>query len=264
VSAAGAGFELRGVDVAYPQSAPGKVALKGVDLDIAAGEIVGLVGPSGAGKTTLLRLLNGAVRPTAGEVRVAGEALHGAAPERLRRLRSRIGMVHQDLRLVPQLRVVRNVLAGRLGQLSFARSVRWFLLPPREPLLEAYRLLERVGVGEKLYERTDRLSGGQQQRVAIARALFQRPRALLADEPVSSVDPARARDTLGLLLEIARGEGLTLVLSLHDLRLAREFVPRLVGLRGGRIVLDQATEALSEGDFEALYALEGEARGGRG
>ena len=129
------------------------------------------------------------------------------------------------------------------------------LFPPRTQLERAHELLERVGIEEKLFQRTDRLSGGQQQRVAIARALFQRPRAILADEPVSSVDPARAQDLVQLLTRICREERLTLVMSLHNLELAREYFPRLVGMRAGRIVFDRATEELTDERFEALYEL---------
>jgi phosphonate transport system ATP-binding protein len=115
--------------------------------------------------------------------------------------------------------------------------------------------LERVGIGDKLYQRTDRLSGGERQRVAIARALFQKPAALFADEPVSSVDPARARDTLELLTGISRERGLTLVVSLHDTQLARAFLPRLVGLREGRILFDRRTSDLQDEDMGELYRL---------
>jgi phosphonate transport system ATP-binding protein len=120
---------------------------------------------------------------------------------------------------------------------------------------EAHAVLERVGIPEKLYERTERLSGGQQQRVAVARALFQEPEALLADEPVSSVDPARARATVNLLSALARERGLTLVVSLHHLEIARAFFPRLVGLRSGRIVFDRATAELPDDEIRSLYQL---------
>ncbi|RMH18241.1 MAG: ATP-binding cassette domain-containing protein, partial [Acidobacteria bacterium] len=216
---------------------------------------VGLVGPSGAGKTTLLRLLNGTLRPSMGRVVVAGDDLSTLTGRALRHLRSRIGMVHQDLSLVPNLRVLHNVLAGRLGRLSLAGALRLLLLPPRSEVRRVYELLARVGIPEKLYQRTDRLSGGQQQRVAIARALYQDPAALLADEPVSSVDPARARDTVALLAEISRERGLTLCISLHNLQLARDYLPRLVGLRDGRVVFDHRTEELTDADFHALYDL---------
>jgi phosphonate transport system ATP-binding protein len=235
----------------------GRVALHPADLVVAPGEAVALVGPSGAGKTTLLRLLNASLTPTTGSVCVDHRRLSDLAPRELRAVRARIGFVHQDLALVPNLRVSQNVLLGRVGSWSFAQALRAMLLPARGDLERAARILERVGVGEKLFERTDTLSGGQRQRVAIARALFQDPSALLADEPVSSVDPARARDTVALLTEISRERGLTLVVSIHDIALARAFFPRLVGLRQGRVVFDTPNAQVDEGALRDLYALEG-------
>ena len=128
--------------------------------------------------------------------------------------------------------------------------------PPRKDVLQAHEILQRVGIGDMLYERTDRLSGGQQQRVAVARALFQDPGALLADEPVSSVDPARARDLIALLRNVAKERGLTLLASLHDVALAREFFPRLVGLRRGAVQFDRSPDQLPPRVFDELYDLE--------
>jgi phosphonate transport system ATP-binding protein len=250
---ASAGFRLEGVRVEFA----GRAALAGVDLEIRPGESLAIVGPSGSGKTTLLRLLNAAVRPEAGSVEVDGRKLAALEPGELRELRSRIGFVHQDLCLVPNVRVLSNVLAGRLGQQSFRSSLRSLLLPPRAQVAEVAAVLERVGIGEKLYQRTDSLSGGQRQRVALARALYQQPRALLADEPVSSVDPARARSMVELLAQVSRERGLTLVVSLHDIELARSLFPRLVGLRAGRVVFDQPSVQVGSRQLAALYALEG-------
>jgi phosphonate transport system ATP-binding protein len=247
-----AAFVLDGVSVVYGH-AP---ALDDISLEIRSGETIAFVGPSGSGKTTLLRLLNGSVRPTRGRVRVGGRALGDMSGAELRRTRASIGFVHQDLRLVPNLQVIQNVVAGRLGTLSLLASIRAMLLTPRRLAHEVHEILDRVGVGEKLYARTDRLSGGQRQRVAIARALFQRPVALIADEPVSSVDPARARDAVQLLADISRQSGLTLCVSLHNLDLAREFFPRLVGLRRGRVVFDKPTSDLQEEQFAVLYHLD--------
>jgi len=230
-------------------------ALAGVSLRVAAGEALGIVGPSGAGKTTLLRLLVGAVRPDHGRVLVEGRDLQQTRPRELRAIRADIGFVHQDLRLVPTGRVLTNVLTGRLGRWSLARALRETLFPRRAEVERVHALLARTGIPEKLYQRVANLSGGQQQRVALARALYQEPRALLADEPVSSVDPARARDTVALLARLAKEEELTLLASLHDLALAREFFPRLVGMRHGRIVFDCASRDLLEEDFRALYQL---------
>jgi len=239
----------------------GKAAVDGVELAIAAGEAVGIVGPSGAGKTTLLALLAGSMSPSSGEVAVDGRPLAGLSARELRGVRARMGFVHQDLALVPNLRVFQNVLAGSLGRRSFFSSLRAMLRPARAELEEALALLERVGIGDKLFQRTDRLSGGERQRVAIARALFQEPAALFADEPVSSVDPARARDTLELLTGISRERGLTLVVSLHDPGLAREFLPRLVGLREGRVLFDRRTDELRDEHMDELYRLREAGRG---
>jgi len=247
-----AAFALDAVTVVY-----GHVrAIDGVSLEIEPGAAVALVGPSGSGKSTLLGLLNGSVRPTRGHVRVGGRALGSMSAGDLRRTRASLGFVYQDFRLVPNLRVLQNVVAGRLGTLSFPASIRAMFFTPKRLTHEAYRILDRVGIADKLYERTDRLSGGQRQRVAIARALFQRPVALLADEPVSSVDPTRARDAVQLLTSISRESGLTLCVSLHNLDLARDFFPRLVGLRRGRVVFDKLATDLGQEQFDSLYDLD--------
>lgn len=251
-AAAAAGVHLSGVSVRLG----GRPVLAGVDLVVDPGEAVALVGPSGAGKTTLLRLINGTVRAEAGAVAVGGRDLGGLGPRGLRDLRARIGFIHQDLRLVPNLRVSQNVLSGAVGRRSFAGTLRLMLRPAAADLDEAHRLLGRVGIPEKLFERTDQLSGGQAQRVAVARALFQRPAVLLADEPVAAVDPARARATLELLTRLGREEGLTLLVSLHDPQLVREFFPRAVGLRQGRVVFDRPAAELTPALLAELYRLE--------
>lgn len=246
------GFAFTGAEVRF---GPRRV-LQGVDLEVGPGEAVALLGPSGSGKTTLLRLLIRALRPAGGTVRVDGLDLAELGEKELRALRAGIGFVHQDLRLVPNLRVSQNVLSGGLGRQSLWQSLLMFLHPSGADLQEVHRLLERVGIGEELFQRVDRLSGGQVQRVALARSLYQRPALLLADEPVSSVDPARAADLLELLLRISREEGLTLCVTLHDPDLARRFFPRVVGLRAGRVVFDRAAADLTDADLAPLYELE--------
>ena len=245
-------FTLEGVTVNYGNGA----ALDGVDLRIEPGEAVAFVGPSGAGKTTLLNVLAASLRPDRGSVAVNGRLLHTLGFQELREARACIGFVHQDLSLVPNVRVIKNVLAGQLGRLSFLSSLRLMLYPPRTAVVRSHALLDRVGIGGKLYERTDRLSGGQRQRVALARALFQEPGAILADEPVSSVDPARARDMIALLRSVCDEQRLTLLASLHDLDLAREFFPRLVGLRRGAVAFDSPASELDGAAFEELYSLQ--------
>ncbi len=248
-----AAFELHGAGVVYS----GRAALTDAHLAVRPGEAIALVGPSGAGKTTLLRLLDAALAPTSGSVRIGGRRVNELRPAELRALRARLGFVHQDLALIPNYRVLANVLAGSLGRMGFARSVRTMLFPARADVERAAAILERVGIGAKLYQRTDSLSGGERQRVALARALYQEPSALLLDEPVSSVDPARARDLVDLVTEISREQYLTLVVSIHDIDLAREHFSRLVGLRGGRIVFDSPTASVDARELAALYSLEG-------
>ena len=232
-------------------------ALQDVSLQVNPGEAVALVGPSGAGKTTLLRLPGRAVVQTAGTVEVDGRLLDSLDSRQLRTLRAQIGFVHQDLRLVPNLRVSQNVMSGRLGHLSLLQSLRLFLRPSAVEQEQVHRLLERVGIADQMFQRVDRLSGGQAQRVAVARALYQEPRILLADEPVASVDPARAATLLELLTGICAEEGLTLVVSLHSPELARRFFPRLVGLRGGRVVFDGPTAAVTDDALSDLYRIGG-------
>lgn len=252
-----AAFELRAASVSYDAGR----ALEPTDLVIRPGEALAVVGPSGSGKTSLLRLLNGVLAPSEGQVFVGGQDLSNLDRSGLRDLQAHIGFVHQDHALVPILRAGQNVIAGTLGQRGFLSGVRSVFWPRSEDLQRAHALLERVGIGDKLFQRTDTLSGGQQQRVAIARALFQEPNAILADEPVASVDPARGRALLQLMSALAEERRLTLVASLHDLELARELFPRLVGLRQGRVVFDAAPVDVSEEAFADLYRLEG-LRGG--
>ncbi len=230
-------------------------ALANIDLQIAKGERVALIGASGSGKTTLLRLFGAQLAPDRGEVRVLGCNPLVLGERKLRELRSRLGYLPQDLGLVPNLRVLQNVVAGRCGRRSILGSLRDLILPTVGVRRRIYELLERVGIAEKMYDRADTLSGGQQQRVAVARALFQEPAVILADEPVSAVDPARARDVLDLLTCLSEEEGLTLLVSMHQLDLAREFFPRLVGLKNGEVHFDGKPDELEGEDLSALFQL---------
>jgi len=230
-------------------------ALEDINLSVAKGERVAFIGASGSGKTTLLRLLGAQLAPDRGSVQVLGRDPLELGERGLRALRSRLAFLPQDLGLVLNLRVLQNVVAGRCGRRSILGTLRDLILPGLDVRREIYALLDRVGIGEKIYDRVDTLSGGQRQRVAVARALFQEPVALLADEPVSAVDPARARDVLELLARLCEEEELTLLVSMHQLELAQEFFPRLVGLKEGRIVLDGESSALREDKLDALFRL---------
>lgn len=229
-----------------------QVALDGIDLTVAKGERVALIGPSGAGKTTLFRLLNCTIRPTSGKVWINGDDIDKMHGRRLRRLRSLIGSVYQQHHLVPRLKVIHNVLAGQLGQWSTFRSLLSLARP--QDIALAHKVLSQVGISEKIFERTDDLSGGQQQRVAIARVLVQDPEVILADEPVSSVDPTLATTIVKLLIDISESTRKTLIVSLHSVDLALAYFPRVIGIKNGTTSFDLSPDKISHKMLEDLYA----------
>lgn len=229
---AGALLTLDGLAVA-PEGASAPV-LAGIDLTLGRGECVALVGPSGSGKTTLLRTIAGQLAPVDGKMRFGGQPL--AAHGRSRAVRARIGMISQKHDLVEALRVDKNVLAGSLGRLSTWRALRLLIHTRPEELAEAEAALAAVGLAGMARRRTFELSGGEQQRVAIARALIQAPALLLADEPIASLDPATAREVLGLLTGLARSTGTSLLCSLHQPDFATRFCDRIIELRGGALI----------------------------
>jgi phosphonate transport system ATP-binding protein len=242
-------YRLEHVRKVFPD---GTVAVDDVTLNIRAGERVAVIGPSGAGKTTLFRLLNATLHPTAGRLWFAEADLQGLSGRRLRQVRCRIGTVYQQHNLVPQLRVIHNVLAGRLGRWSSTRALL-SLISPRDRAL-AQVALEQVGIPEKLYSRTAHLSGGQQQRVAIGRVLVQDPDVILADEPVSSVDPTLGRTIIELLVQLAESHRKTLVANLHAISFALDFFPRVIGFRQGHVVFDLPAAAVTDKVLADLYA----------
>lgn len=238
---------LHGVTVRYGET----VALREVDLTITAGERVGLLGPSGAGKSTLLAVLGARVSPTAGSAEILGTPADHLRGRAARAMRRRIGTVHQDLALTDPIRVVHNVNAGRLAEWSTLRSLRSLVAPVDRAGVE--RVLDAVGIAEKIDATTDTLSGGQRQRVAVARLLIQDPDLVLADEPAASLDPELGRLMLRLLTEVAATDERALVVSLHDPALARTSCDRLVGLRDGRVVFDAPTEDVDGEMVDAVY-----------
>lgn len=228
-------------------------SLTDINLQIYPGERVALVGSSGAGKSTLISLLNGTLQPTQGEVWVLGRNLGHLRPKSLRQIQRQIGTIYQQFHLVDNLRVIHNVNAGHLGCWSFFKAAASLIYPLE--VETAAKALAQVGIPEKLYERTDRLSGGQQQRVAIARVLVQDPAAILADEPISSLDPERSREVINLLCFLNDNTGKTLVISLHAIEYARSHFQRLVGLQQGRVLFDAPVEEVSAGMVEKLYRI---------
>lgn len=241
-------IKIRGLSVVYPG---GLRALNNVDLDIDDGEFVVIVGLSGAGKSTLLRAVNGLVPITEGSVQVSGREVAGASAKELREIRSGIGLIFQTFNLVNRSRVINNVLMGRLSKVPRWRSLLG-MWPPADVEL-AMQSLERVEIVDKAYVRADNLSGGQQQRVGIARALAQEPSVLLADEPVASLDPVTSHLVMQDLQRINRDLGITTLINLHFLDLARAYGKRLIGLRGGELVFDGDIANVTDDVFRDIY-----------
>lgn len=241
-------IEFRGVEVTYKT---GLRALKGVSLAIPRGQFVVVVGLSGAGKSTLIRTVNNLVVPSAGNVLVDDVDVTGARGRKLRQIRSDIGMIFQTFNLVKRSGVLRNVLAGRLGDVPAWRGVLGAF--PREDIAYAHECLARVGIPEKAFVRADALSGGQQQRVGIARALAQKPSVMLADEPVASLDPPTSHSVMSDLKRIAREDGITTIVNLHFIDMAREYADRIVGMRDGLVVFDGTPDEATDQAFEDIY-----------
>jgi phosphonate transport system ATP-binding protein len=233
----------------------GSPVLRAVDLDVRPGELVAVLGANGSGKSTLLRCALRLIEPDAGEVQLAGRRITGAGSAELREIRAQAAMVFQQIHLVRRRLALENVCYGALGRISGWRSLSTRAFPAAV-LDDAWRALERVGLADKAWQRADRLSGGQAQRVAVARALCQRPRVILADEPVSSLDPRAADDVLALLQDIARSDGLAVACVLHQPELARRYADRIVGIAAGAVTFDATPDDVSQTDIAELYVGE--------
>jgi phosphonate transport system ATP-binding protein len=234
----------------------GLKALDNVSFTVRDGEFVAIIGLSGAGKSTLMRCVNRLVEPTAGRVLFNGLDITAAPPEELRNIRRQIGMIFQQFNLVKRSSVLNNVLSGRLGYVN-----PWLSLLHRFPKTEMERAmanLEKVGIADKAYQRVDTLSGGQQQRVGIARALMQEPTLMLADEPVSSLDPATSHSVLKYLEQINKEDGITVLCNLHFLDLARRYAARIIALKDGHLVFDGLPKEIDRARFKEIYGEEAE------
>ncbi|MGO2722967.1 MAG: phosphonate ABC transporter ATP-binding protein, partial [Lactobacillus sp.] len=229
----------------------GTVGLKNINLKIAQGEFVVIVGLSGAGKSTLLRSINRLQDITSGEILIAGESITSARGKALRLLRCNIGMIFQNFNLVKRSSVLRNVLTGRIAYYPTWKTT--FNLFSKADKQTAYEALQQVGLADKVYSRADELSGGQQQRVSIARVLAQNPQLILADEPTASLDPQTSRKVMNDLKMLNEKYGMTVVANLHSVALAREFGQRVVGVRAGEIVYDGQMSDTPEAVFNDIY-----------
>ena len=241
---------------------PSAHVLRGINLQVAQGEFLGIIGLSGAGKSTLLRCVNRLIEPTSGEILFPEAIFNGQADgawrdvlklnrHELRLLRRKVGMIFQQFNIVKRLSVIENVLTGGLGYQPPLKSCLGLF--SREEKCRALTNLDRVGLLDHAYKRADELSGGEQQRVAIARTLMQNPAVILADEPVSNLDPRLSRLILDILKRICVEDGITALASLHTLDLAREYADRVVGLKAGRVFFDGPTKDLTEAVVEGVY-----------
>ena len=225
--------------------------LSNVSLSIQPGEFVVLLGPSGAGKSTVFRCITALTLPTSGAVSVLGERTDRMSKRELRLARRGIGLIFQQLNLIGRISALKNVLAGRLGYISTWRAIIHRF--PQQDRQSALRNLDRVGLLNHAYQRADSLSGGQQQRVAIARALTQESRVILADEPVSSLDPESSETVLDILRGISHERGIGVLCSLHQVELALSFADRIIGLRDGRVVFDGLPAELTQDALDRIY-----------
>ena len=246
-------LQLQAVAARHPAAREGApLALKPISLAIETGEQVAVIGPSGAGKTTLLQVLSLALQPGAGGLQLDGQNPWQFSHRQRQKLRGTLFQAPQVPPLPPRQRVVTSVLAGQLPALSLLQSLR-SLFYPRD-IAAAFDALEAFDVGDKLFDRVDRLSGGERQRVGLARALVSPARLWLVDEPLSALDPARARQAITALTTLARERGITLVSTLHQVDMALAHFPRIIGLRDGALAFDLPASAVDPQRLAALYA----------
>jgi phosphonate transport system ATP-binding protein len=254
-------IQLLGASARHPAARPGAAAaLKGLSLQIAAGEPVAVIGPSGAGKTTLLQVLACAMPPAAGSMALDGINPWQLPRSALQRLRGGLFLAPQVPPLPPRQRVVTAVLAGRLPAMGLLASLRSLFYPTDIPA--AYDALDSFDLADKLFERVDRLSGGERQRVGLARALLAPARLWLIDEPLSALDPTRSQQAISTLLSGARQRGVTLVATLHQVDVALAHFPRIIGLRDGALAFDLPAAKVTRELLARLYdQFEHELRG---
>ncbi len=250
----GAVFSIKSISKTYGA----RKALDDVILTVGAGEMIALIGPSGSGKSTLLRTLTGLVRidPGAGRIEAFGAAMqaNGKVTDKVRKIRARIGFIFQSFNLVGRLSLFSNVMVGVLAKLPAWRGTLG--LWPAADKARAMEALARVGVADYAGQRANTLSGGQQQRGAIARTLVQGAEAILADEPVASLDPVAARKVMATLKDLNRNDGLTVIVTLHQVDYAIRYCPRVVALKAGKIAYDGPAKGLNHAMLKDIYGPE--------
>ncbi|WP_206108835.1 phosphonate ABC transporter ATP-binding protein [Rhizobium leguminosarum] len=248
-------FELKNVTRRFGK----KLAVDSVTLAIPQGQMVGIIGRSGAGKSTLLRMINRLQEPSSGSIHFAGVEVSGLRGQALRNWQRDCAMIFQQFNLVPRLDVLTNVMLGRLNHRSTLMSL--LNIFTCEERVHAIAALERLGIEQTALQAAGTLSGGQQQRVAIARALMQKPKMVLADEPIASLDPLNAKIVMDALRDINEREGITVVTNLHTLDTARNYCERIVGMAGGRVVFDGKPSELTAEAVKEIYGTDKDGAG---
>ncbi len=227
------------------------LVLNGLGFEIQPHSFTAILGRSGAGKTTLMRCLLGLTKPDRGRIWYQGTDLVTASPQQLRQVQRQIGVITQQISLVRRRTALENAIAARLSDLPLWRCLLNQF--PRSLRKEGLASLARVQLLDHAFQRSDQLSGGEQQRVAIARAITQKARVILADEPVSSLDPQSAHTVLKLLKSLCQQEGITVICNLHQVQLAQEYSDRILGIRQGQVWVDQPTHLLLSDELQELY-----------
>ena len=233
--------------------ATGEVALRGVDMSLNGEEIVAVLGLSGSGKSTLLRCINRLVEPDSGTVTLDGVNITKLNKAALRKARRNMGMIFQEFNLVERLTVLENVLSGTLGSTGTLRSIIRAFKP--EDIKRGIALCSRVGIIDQIHKRADQLSGGQRQRVGIARALIQQPKLLLVDEPTSSLDPKIGAEVMDLMSSISKEDKIPMLVSVHDVQLAKKYSDRIVGMQGGLKIFDDRTSTINSESLGKIYDM---------
>ena len=250
-------LEIRNLKKTYDGK---NLVLKGINLSIAKGEFVAVVGSSGAGKSTLIRCINKLVAPTSGEVIFDGQAISGVKGRNLKAIRAKMGMIFQHYNLIARTNVLNNVLHGRLGETPFYKSILG--LYKKDDKAEAEALIHSVGLSDQMYQKAGTLSGGQMQRVGICRALMQHPKLLLADEPIASLDPAASNTVLSLMLDAATERGIACIVNLHQVDFAKKYATRIIGMKHGEIVFDGSPHQLDDSMIAYIYSDDDSPHGG--
>jgi phosphonate transport system ATP-binding protein len=241
-------LEIRNLKKVYSD---GTTALQKVDFKVDQGEFVVVIGSSGAGKSTLLRCINRLVQPSEGSILFNNLDATKANNREVRKLRREVGMIFQSFNLIDRVSVLRNVLHGRLGYMNALTGTLGMY--SKRDIEEAKKILSRLGLNQQIYKRADELSGGQQQRVGIARALSQQPQLILADEPIASLDPVTSETIMTHLHTICQEDGITCVVNLHQVEVAKKYATRIIGIHKGMVTFDGKPAELSDEAIHQIY-----------